>query len=59
MRFVLEIECENAAFNPDPEPEVARLLDHVASRLRVFDDAPILVDENGNTVGRWAFVSAQ
>lgn len=53
-RFTVEIELENAAFHPNPEPEVSRLLRIVAERLRrgedVGDGYPIH-DINGNRVG--------
>lgn len=33
MRFQLTIDCTNAAFDPNPAPELARLLRTVADRL--------------------------
>ena len=53
-RFTLEIELENDAFHPHPEPELSRLLRIVAERLRLMEDIgegyPIH-DINGNRVG--------
>lgn len=33
MKFRLEIECDNAAFDENPAPEIARILRHVAERV--------------------------
>lgn len=54
MKFVLNIDCGNAAFDPDPVPEVARILREVADRLEsgAFPRNSVNVrDINGNTVG--------
>ncbi len=56
-RFRLLIELENEAFQPEPGPELARILRALAERLAEgvpahFDrEAVALVDENGQTVG--------
>lgn len=53
-RFTVDIELDNDAFHPHPEPEVSRLLRIVAERLRWGEDMgdgyPIH-DINGNRVG--------
>lgn len=54
MKFVLEFDCENAAFEADSNAESARILRQVATALengRV--DGPIF-DGNGNRVGTFA-----
>jgi hypothetical protein len=52
MSFKLTIETENAAFDDEPEAEVARILRAVAERLEIAgltDGA--CYDVNGNRVG--------
>lgn len=56
MRFILEIQCDNAAFGPEkggPEEEVTRILNKVAARL--YDGDGRAYDVNGNRVGSWRF----
>jgi hypothetical protein len=61
MAFTLSIDTDNAAFDGDPSPEVARLLRVVADTLDYNDsgagpllsDGGKLYDINGNAVGRW------
>ena len=60
MKFTLTIDCDNAAFEPDIdsgcEPEIARVMRHVAEQLeRGATGAPIF-DFNGNRVGFFRFV---
>jgi hypothetical protein len=50
MKFTLEINCDNAAFEADPAFEVARIL-RVAANLLDRDDLR-LMDRNGNHVGQ-------
>ncbi len=55
MKFHLEIDCNNAAFqNDDPEIEVARILRQHADQLDNggWTITAALRDINGNTVGR-------
>lgn len=53
MRYVIEIETGNAAFEPEPGPETARIIQALAESLkaggRLLDRS--LQDANGNTVG--------
>lgn len=57
MKLRIEIDCGNAAFcnrdgEPDPGPELARILRQLADRLE--DEAPVNVrlhDINGNACG--------
>lgn len=58
--FRLFIDTDNDAFNPDPGPELARLLRKIADRIE--DDVPdhyrTILDINGNDVGRYAVKEA-
>ncbi len=47
--FILEINCENAAFDGDPMEEVLRILQAYIDGNR---EAEILRDFNGNPVGK-------
>lgn len=59
MRFHLEVDCDNAAFEEMPEQEVARLLRAAAdkvegdSRVTNGNSMGLLRDHNGNTVGHY------
>lgn len=55
IMFKLTIKTCNEAFADDPNEELARLLEHTASRLRDGLEADTLRDANGNTVGTWRF----
>ncbi len=59
MKVTIEIECDNAAFDPDPAQELGRILRDTGALLqdqgvdgmpRPGDSRPIR-DINGNTVG--------
>jgi len=54
MKFILNMQCDNAAFYGDPNPEIARILrvaaDCVENQRPGFDQI-ILRDTNGNRVG--------
>jgi hypothetical protein len=56
--FKLEIHADNAAFDPDPTPELARLLRELADKVETYGKVGYpfgrLRDLNGNQVGRWA-----
>lgn len=55
MKFTLEIDCDNAAFDPSPGEEINRILSRLAECGEPFaagDQAP-LFDTNGNRVGHW------
>jgi hypothetical protein len=52
MTFGIRFKTSNAAFEDDPTPEIARILESVASRVR--EDAVTqgrVMDINGNWVG--------
>jgi hypothetical protein len=57
-KFIVEIEIENAAFEPSAEYEVARILNTVARKLDETDFVPrhnngfFLFDSFGNKVGK-------
>jgi hypothetical protein len=55
MRFELNINCDNAAFEGDAESEVARILIATAKRLRETGRCGKLMDANGNSVGEADF----
>jgi hypothetical protein len=58
MTLTLTIEMDNAAFSPDPNDEVARILRDLADRfdnnqfkIRYLGSLVSLLDVNGNYVG--------
>lgn len=58
MKFTLEIDCDNAAFQEndgDQYVEVARILREAADRIENGRDSIALIDLNGNRVGDAAF----
>lgn len=57
MRFQLNLECNNAAFDDDMRGEIARLLRDVAGRIERGEDCSLFrnaYDINGNPVGTFA-----
>lgn len=57
MKFVVEVDIENAAFDPDPVPELARLLRYAADAVEVSHAYGVLSDINGNKVGEFRLES--
>jgi hypothetical protein len=65
MQFVLTIKCDNAAFthvtndvtngDPNPAPEVARLLHVAAEQVEGGMEGNVLRDINGAVVGSFRF----
>jgi hypothetical protein len=56
-RFRVNIACDNAAFDPNPRAEIARILREIAKRVENGDDIMTYrnaYDINGNTVGTFA-----
>lgn len=56
IRFTLTIDCDNAAFDPCPYHEIARILrglDYDFTIRGVEDVDGALIDANGNRVGSW------
>jgi hypothetical protein len=62
-KVVIEIECENDAFEPHPEVEVASILRDLSDRLLSAGDIqegnPKLYDSDGNHVGTIRLVAWQ
>jgi hypothetical protein len=53
MKFQCEIDMNNAAFEHDPEGELARILYDVRARVMRGEPAGYCRDVNGNHVGSW------
>lgn len=58
MKFKLEIDCDNAAFEDEPPSchEIARILREAAWRISEYGlntKSTSLSDVNGNKVGKW------
>ncbi len=52
MNITVTINCDNAAFQPEPECEVARILKELANKLEYGGMGEYsLRDVNGNRVG--------
>jgi hypothetical protein len=63
MRFTLTIDCDNAAFDPDPSLEVARLLKNIVYDMDEgrgdYSGSTSIRDRNGNKVGSFEFKQAK
>lgn len=67
MKFRLEIECDNDAFDERPHTEIARILEEAAQRVRENisfaasgNGVPFhLYDTNGNKCGRFSYSGAK
>jgi hypothetical protein len=55
MKFTVEIQCDNEAFQDDKQTEVARILSYLIGRLESGAASGHLRDTNGNTVGTFSF----
>lgn len=54
MKFTLEFNCDNGAFEDDVLGESAAVLAAVVRRLRTTEDRRgSLYDANGNNIGTW------
>lgn len=54
--FTLRLDTDSAAFEPDPAPEVTRILRKIADRIESGEDCSYfqtILDINGNDVGRF------
>jgi hypothetical protein len=50
--FIVSIEMDNDAFQPDPSLELRTLLLEIAERVRLYGpDCKTILDTNGNSVG--------
>lgn len=58
MKFTLEIDCDNDAFDGSPQLELSRILQCAARRLAsqgINTTNTALFDANGNKVGQWTY----
>ncbi len=56
MRFIVEIDCDNAAFEDDPACEVANILRKVVRAVeKDGSQGGRLRDSNGNTCGSYKY----
>jgi hypothetical protein len=56
MRFLVEIDCDNAAFEDDPACEVANILRKVVRAVeKDGSQEGRLSDSNGNTCGSYKY----
>ena len=51
MQITISINCDNAAFVPEPQPEIARILRGLALEILHGENPDKVYDENGNFVG--------
>lgn len=52
MKFTMEFDCDNAAFEEDHRLEIQEILEGVGIAVDSRDSGTIR-DSNGNRVGRW------
>ena len=59
--YTIKIHTDNAAFDPCPADEIAKILTGVVNSLARGDDFPMIFlrDCNGNTVGTAEFTSEE
>jgi hypothetical protein len=55
VRFLLEIESGNDAFQDDPKEEMTKLLYPVVFNFTCGMEGGLIYDSNGNKVGRWEY----
>lgn len=53
MKFVCEIDMNNAAFEGQPYRELGRLLTSITGKVNLGHPSGTCVDMNGNSVGTW------
>jgi len=54
MKFTMQIDCDNAAFDKDCRTELARIIRFVAMSLKHTGRRDgKCIDQNGNGVGGW------
>lgn len=53
MKFSMQFDGDNAAFDDAPASEIARILRHAAKAVERGDFQGQAVDANGNVVGSW------
>jgi hypothetical protein len=55
MKFIINIECNNDAFNDDANYEVSRILNNLANVIKEGSSFSWIKDINGNTCGFASF----
>ncbi len=53
MKFTLEMECDNEAFEANHAMEISRILQSAIKRIKSGSDSGPLFDYDGNRVGTW------
>jgi hypothetical protein len=51
VKFTLTINADNRAFQPNPIPELKRILRYVTAKLEAGHTESLISDINGNLVG--------
>lgn len=59
MKFELKIKMDNAAFEDNPEVELAIRLDKIALAVSNNNSNGRVIDSNGNHVGAWIITDQQ
>ena len=54
MKFKCEIDMNNAAFEEDPDGELPRILGEMLSKIKSGFPSGVLMDSNGNKVGKFS-----
>jgi len=50
----IEFTTDNAAFEEDPEDEIAEVLHNIGRAIRSGATQGVILDRNGNRIGAWA-----
>jgi len=53
MEFIVNVTCDNAAFEGNPGIEISRILRKVADKVEAGQEAGKIMDVNGNSVGEF------
>ena len=51
MQITIKLTCDNAAFLPETQPEIARILRKLAEEIEAGGEPDTIRDINGNVVG--------
>ena len=54
--FTLKFDTDNSAFDDAPREEIARILKEAAEKVIYGENDGKILDENGNTIGKWKWV---
>lgn len=52
--FIVSIECDNEAFDPRPNREIARILRDIADKVSQGNSDGVAMDANGNKIGSYS-----